>query len=448
MATYYRDFADADGISDWTEIPVSSGATDPAWSIVSSNQVQATATVTNQIEALAWNDIDSDANRDNIEILGQVYVDSTSTTQRYYWVRGSTSGASRTGYSLRVRTTSIDVYRNNGSTFTTIAGATISISSGTWCWVRFRVNGTALRARIWADGDSEPGTWDVDTTDSTYSTAGHVGLLKGNNTNTQLWRYFGVGTNGDTAPSSGSGAQTVAIGQATETDTAQAFTVTTTLAAAIGQASETDTAQALTPVTGGSQQTVGIGQASESDAAQAFTVTTTLSAAIGQVTETDTAQALTVSATRTAAIGQAQETDTAQALSPVVGGATLIGQASETDAAQPLTAVPGVRTVAIGQATEADSAQAMSARAVATILAGMALEIDTAQPLTALISGASLVIGQASELDIAQALAVVGGDDESYTRVPNPIAFASRLRQASIVLARGRRRIGNTLKEP
>lgn len=204
MATSYRGFDDADGISDWSQVAVTSGHTDPAWSVVSTNQVQATSASSHN-EALVWDDIDADANRDNVEILAQVYVDSTSTTQRCLAVRISTSGGSRNGYAIRFRTNSFDTYRFNSSTFTQISTASVSLSAG-WYWVRFRVNGSTIRARYWADGGSEnTGSWDCDATDATYSTAGHVGLLKGANTNTQLWRYFGVGTNGDTAPSSGGG---------------------------------------------------------------------------------------------------------------------------------------------------------------------------------------------------------------------------------------------------
>jgi hypothetical protein len=200
VATYFRDFADADGISDFTEIATGSSQTAPVWSIVSSNQVQATS-ASSHSEAFVWNDIDSDADRDDAEILGQIYADSTTATQRFYVLRMSTSGASRTGYAVRVRTNSIDTYRFTGVTFTAITNTTVSLSTG-WHWVRFRINATTLQARIWADGAGEPGTWDCDATDSTYSTAGHVGLLKGANTTTQLWRKLGVGTNGDTAPSS------------------------------------------------------------------------------------------------------------------------------------------------------------------------------------------------------------------------------------------------------
>lgn len=201
MATYWRGFAD--GITDWTQVALTSGQTDPAWSVVNTDQLQATSASSHN-EALVWDDIDADGDRDDFEVLCQIYVDSTSTTQRWIGGRISTSGGSRTGYAVRVRSNSIDTYRFNGSTYTAITNGTFSVTSGTWCWVRFRVNGSTIQARAWADGDSEPGTWQCSATDTTYTTAGHVGVVKGANTNTQLWRYFGVGTNGDTAPSSGS----------------------------------------------------------------------------------------------------------------------------------------------------------------------------------------------------------------------------------------------------
>ncbi len=212
MATYWRGFAD--GISDWTQVAVASGQTNPAWSVVNTDQLQATSASSHN-EALVWDDIDADADRDDFEVLCQIYVGSTSATQRWLGGRISTSGASRNGYALRVRTASIDTYRFNGATFTQITAGTFSVASGTWVWVRFRVNGSTIRARAWADGDAEPGTWQCDGTDSTYSTLGHVGALKAGNTNTQLWRYFGVGTNGDTAPASGGSALLDIAGTAT-----------------------------------------------------------------------------------------------------------------------------------------------------------------------------------------------------------------------------------------
>lgn len=230
MATYWRGFDDADGISDWTEIAVASGQTAPSWSIVSTDQVQATSASSHN-EALTWNDIDGDADRDDVEILFQAYVDSTTVAQRAAAIRISTSGASRTGYYVTARSNGFGIGRFTGSTFTSITSNTNTRTSGAWYWVRFRVNqtGNTLQARIWADGDSEPGTWDLDTTDSTYVYAGHVGFLKAPNTSTQLWRKFGVGTNGDTAPASApSSGVTVSVPAGSLSLTGYAPTVTAT----------------------------------------------------------------------------------------------------------------------------------------------------------------------------------------------------------------------------
>lgn len=201
MATYFRDFSDADGISDFTEVELTSGDNAPNWSVVNTDQLQATSSFSDNT-AFVWNDIDGDADADDAEILGEIYVNATSTTQRWYGLRISKSGSSRTGYALRVRTSSFDLYKLNGSTYTQIATAAVTITSGTWVWVRFRMNGSDIMARYWTTTE-DTGSWTVSQTgETTYTTVGHVGVIKGANTNTQLWRKFGVGTNGDTAPTS------------------------------------------------------------------------------------------------------------------------------------------------------------------------------------------------------------------------------------------------------
>jgi phage replication-related protein YjqB (UPF0714/DUF867 family) len=53
--------------------------------------------------------------------------------------------------------------------------------------LRFQVAGTALRARVWLDGATEPTVWDVDTTDTALTAAGQIGMrgiLSTTNTNT------------------------------------------------------------------------------------------------------------------------------------------------------------------------------------------------------------------------------------------------------------------------
>ena len=200
MTTYFRDFSDADGISDFTELAHVSGNNAPAWAIQNTDEVIATSS-SSHLETLGWNDVDGDANRATVEVVGMYKLPATSTTNRVFSVRVS-SDSSRTAYSVRLRNADIYVYRSTGSTATQLGGdTTLSLTTGNWYWVRFQFSGSNYKVKVWADGDSEPTTggagdgWNVINTDDTYSTAGSVGLLKGNNTTSHVCSSFGVGTN-------------------------------------------------------------------------------------------------------------------------------------------------------------------------------------------------------------------------------------------------------------
>ena len=57
---------------------------------------------------------------------------------------------------------------------TTVAGLTHA--ANVWFRLRFQVIGTTIRARVWADGSAEPGTWVVTTTDSGVTAAGVLAI--------------------------------------------------------------------------------------------------------------------------------------------------------------------------------------------------------------------------------------------------------------------------------
>lgn len=64
----------------------------------------------------------------------------------------------------------------NGGTLATLATQTTQLVTQTnMFWVRINANGTALKVRVWQDGDGEPGTWAMSVTDSNYS-SGLIGL--------------------------------------------------------------------------------------------------------------------------------------------------------------------------------------------------------------------------------------------------------------------------------
>lgn len=54
-------------------------------------------------------------------------------------------------------------------------------------WLRLKITGSTLRAKIWQDGTAEPPDWSVTTTDPSLTAAGAIGtrsILSSANTNT------------------------------------------------------------------------------------------------------------------------------------------------------------------------------------------------------------------------------------------------------------------------
>jgi hypothetical protein len=65
-------------------------------------------------------------------------------------------------------------------------------------WVRFRVEGTSLKARIWAEGDTEPTAWTLEATDDHITGAGWFGPVTYTNYVTRI-REIAWATDGATA---------------------------------------------------------------------------------------------------------------------------------------------------------------------------------------------------------------------------------------------------------
>jgi hypothetical protein len=180
--------------------------------------------------------------------------------------------------------------------------------------------------------------------------------------------------------------KTQAFVQATEADLAQV--VTSHKTTAISQVTETDLAQQL-----GRLKTAGIVQATEADLAQAFD--SLKAKGVGLVSETDTAQAIT--SLKAVSVVQATETDLSQTITPSVVQTIAVAQVLETDAAQAVTWSPKNRLVA--QAVETDLAQVFASLKTAAV--AQVTETDLAQAITALKTAG---VVQVSETDLAQAI--------------------------------------------
>ena len=64
-----------------------------------------------------------------------------------------------------------------GGSINTIATGAFTLVQNTAYSLRVVMAGTHFQARIWQAGTTEPSTWLIDTTDSTYSAAGQFGLI-------------------------------------------------------------------------------------------------------------------------------------------------------------------------------------------------------------------------------------------------------------------------------
>lgn len=108
-------------------------------------------------------------------------VNDAASTRCGIFFRGNAGGT--TGYAFILRPiNSFRLSRFSGGTETAITTVTPSTSpyvASTWYNIKVFTSGSTIKGKIWKDGDSEPGTWDIDTTDATH-----------NNTNLKIGWYF------------------------------------------------------------------------------------------------------------------------------------------------------------------------------------------------------------------------------------------------------------------
>jgi hypothetical protein len=200
--------------SDWSARWVTASTT---WAVRSKSAAQGgqcleyTGTASAR-HLLTWDAIDADANRANVEILARARSSSTSSEILRLLARGSGAAGAESGYYFAFNG-SAQTYQLQKLVAGTLTNLTSAINfvpvANAWYYLRFRVNGTTLSAKIWADGDAEPSAWTITFTDSSISTAGWVGVHNQDLTGTRDLDLFTVATNGDTAAFPGSGTTTV-----------------------------------------------------------------------------------------------------------------------------------------------------------------------------------------------------------------------------------------------
>lgn len=158
----------------------------------------------------AWGDIGSSA---DAEALYLYKANSTNKMRAHLRVSGTDTAPY--SYYVEGNAANLRLFKHVGSTSATqIASVSPGFSTvaDTLYWIRFRISGNQLYAKIWADGGSEPGSWVINgITDNDISGAGPIALGTFSYASVQARFYrFGVGTGGDVAPSSApSGSPTI-----------------------------------------------------------------------------------------------------------------------------------------------------------------------------------------------------------------------------------------------
>jgi len=202
-STNFGNYTTGSPPSDWTV----------RWDSISSITVETgtglggkeltTATSSNGAYAVSWDTPDSLA---DVEALCKIKIDGNDSDGSVkVFVRGGGGSSTRVGYYLRFihnsDTVTLNVYDDPGASSATLDSAAFSgLARDIWYWVRIRAIGSSIKAKVWQDGNSEPGTWTLEATDTTITAAGWQGFGWWTDSEAPEVDYYSVASGGLTAP--------------------------------------------------------------------------------------------------------------------------------------------------------------------------------------------------------------------------------------------------------
>lgn len=215
MALTSNNFANAWGLGAndlvGVEIPASPVNADIGTYGIRSIGVPSTTISVNGFGLAYLTAVNGDADRANAEVLCMVQAKQEASPGYLAgpMIRGAGTAGSESGYWCYLNRASgtgvLTVKKIVSGTVTSLATYSLTLpTTETDYFIRFRVNGTTLRARAWKYDAAEPTTWQIDTTDSSVTAAGYVGLayqaLVSNTAGFHLPGFVSVGTAGESAP--------------------------------------------------------------------------------------------------------------------------------------------------------------------------------------------------------------------------------------------------------
>jgi hypothetical protein len=173
------DFTGADGAA-WNPSKWSTNVGSSALTDIQSNQGRMRYENVANARALATASMPKSA---DAEALMSFRFPSTSPRGfLYVFLRGSGDWVGAwpsNSYFLQIQNDSniVNVWRSApGGATTQLASQKIGQVTTAKQWVRFKVQGTSLKAKVWTDGTAEPAAWEMEVTDSTITGAGVLQL--------------------------------------------------------------------------------------------------------------------------------------------------------------------------------------------------------------------------------------------------------------------------------
>jgi hypothetical protein len=214
VPTFFEtDFTEASPLDDWTEIWNTSGFTTSVntssqTAQVGSKNLYVAQTTTSQRSAIVWDGSSGPGTVTDAEVLCLVSVGDNiynyDTPFRIHVRTGGSTG-SEDGYLLTIgggSTDAIGIFKYVAGAAPLVTGGSADIqlfSNSSQFWVRFRVIGTSLKAKVWLYYYAEPEEWCLDVTDSDH-TSGTLGLGIYTQYAHFYCEYFAVDTSGGTVP--------------------------------------------------------------------------------------------------------------------------------------------------------------------------------------------------------------------------------------------------------
>lgn len=171
---FSENFTGPDG-SSWSASRWTGAVGAGAWDIQANAGRMAIANVSNdRVQARALMPMTLDT-----ETLTSVRY-STTGPRGYFYIFGRGSGDWVAGYpgtsyflQLTNDGSAAALWKSvNGVTTQLVSNATAAAVTTTKQWVRLRVNGSSISAKIWTDGTAEPAAWELSTTDTTITSPG------------------------------------------------------------------------------------------------------------------------------------------------------------------------------------------------------------------------------------------------------------------------------------